>query len=286
VAAYLNLKAGSSLGWGILPDGTPHEARERDYFFILGFWAWGCFAGAGAVALARRWRFPSAAGLVAVLLPLVGNWRSTDRSREPDASAASQLGRALLESTPAHAVLFLDGDNDSYPIWYLQQVEGVRRDVLPVTVPLLPAAWYPAELSRRSGLRWNDAERVVGARTLSEQRAALIAAAAARAVRPVVASPGLVARERALLGSGWQLRGPVYVAHAPAPAAEALATVDVPAAADWAQRWGAGSAIPRSFSGDDVVRVMLALLDCPRLLSRPTTSRAQRDSLEVNCNLR
>ncbi|HEY2065107.1 MAG TPA: DUF2723 domain-containing protein, partial [Gemmatimonadaceae bacterium] len=54
VAAYLNLKAGASLGWGVLPDSTPHEARERDYFFVLGFWAWGCLAGYGALALARR----------------------------------------------------------------------------------------------------------------------------------------------------------------------------------------------------------------------------------------
>jgi hypothetical protein len=223
-----------------------------------------------------------------------------DRSREPDASAASQFGRALLESAPAHAVLFLEGDNDSYPIWYLQQVEGVRRDVLPVTVPLLPTAWYPAELARRSGLRWNDGERIVGARTLSEQRAALIAAAATRASRPVVASPALVARERSLLGSDWVLRGPVYVmARAQARAlgpgaegralglgAEAHATVDSGAADDWAQRRAARNGLPRSLSGDDVVRVMLDLLDCPRLLTHPTRSRAQRDSLEVNCNLR
>jgi hypothetical protein len=288
VAAYLNLKAGSSLGWGILPDGTPHEARERDYFFVLGFWSWGCFAGAGAVALARRWRLPAAAGLAAAaLLPLVGNWRSADRSREPDASAANLFGRAVLESAPAHAVLFLEGDNDSYPIWYLQQVEGVRHDVLPVTVPLLPTAWYAAELARRSGLRWNDGERVAGAATLSEQRAALIAAAAARAGRPVAASPALEARERSLLGADWVLSGPVYVARAAGGgSAGARATVDSAAADRWAQGSGAGSAVARSMSGDDVVRVMLALLDCPRLLTRPTTSRAQRDSLEVNCNLR
>jgi len=288
VAAYLNLKAGSSLGWGILPDGTPHEARERDYFFILGFWSWGCFAGAGAVALARRWRLPAAAGLAAVLLPLVGNWRSVDRSREPDASAANQFGRALLESAPAHAVLFLEGDNDSYPIWYLQQVEGVRRDVLTVTVPLLPTEWYPVELARRSGLRWDDGERVAGARTLSAHRAALIAAAASRANRPVVASPAVEAAERSLLGSDWVLSGPVFVAKA--AAAEAglgtPTTVDTAAAQGWVQRRGAGSALPQSLSGDDVVRVMLALLDCPRLLARPATSQARRDSLEVNCNLR
>jgi len=288
VAAYLNLKTGSSLGWGILPDGTPHEARERDYFFILGFWSWGCFAGAGAVALARRWRLPAAAGLAAVLLPLVGNWRSVDRSREPDASAANQFGRALLESAPAHAVLFLEGDNDSYPIWYLQQVEGVRRDVLTVTVPLLPTEWYPVELVRRSGLRWNDGERVAGARTLSAHRAALIAAAASRANRPVVASPAVEAAERSLLGSGWVLSGPVFVAKAAAGEAGlgTPTTVDTAAAQGWVQRRGAGSALPQSLSGDDVVRVMLALLDCPRLLTRPPPSQARRDSLEVNCNLR
>jgi len=286
VAAYLNLKAGSSLGWGILPDGTPHEARERDYFFVLGFWGWGCFAGAGAVALAQRWRLPAATGLVALALPLAGNWRSVDRSREPDASAASQFGRALLESSPERAVLFLAGDNDTYPIWYLQQVEGVRRDVLPVTVPLLPTSWYPAEIARRSGMRWNDVERVVGAHSLSDRRAALIAGAAARAARPVVASPGLTARERALVGSDWVLRGPVYMARGTGPDTVARATVDRAAADDWVQRRGAGTTPFRSSSGDDVVRVMLDLLDCPRRLTRSTTSGAQRDSLEVNCNLR
>ena len=287
VAAYLNLKAGSSLGWGILPEGAPHEARERDYFFILGFWSWGCFAGAGAVALARRWRLPAAAGVAAVLLPLVGNWRSVDRSREPEASAASQLGHALLESAPTNAVLFLEGDNDSYPIWYAQLVEGVRRDVITVTVPLLPTTWYSAEVARRSGLHWNDGERVVGARTMSDQRAALIAAAAVRAGRPVAASPALAARDRALLGSDWVLSGPVYVAGAARGAdATTPARVDSAAAGDWAQRRGAGRLVLPSLSGDDVVRVMLDLLDCPRLLTRPTTSQAQRDSLEVKCNLR
>jgi hypothetical protein len=287
VAVYLNLKAGASLGWDILSEGTPHEARERDYFFVLGFWSWGCSAGVGAVALARRWRLPAAAGLAAVLLPLAGNWAAVDRSREPDAYAARRFGRALLEAAPAQAVLFLEGDNDSYPIWYLQQVEGVRRDVLAVTVPLLPTAWYGAEVARRSGLRWNDAERIAGATTLSEQRAALIAAAAARANRPVVASPALEARERSLLGAGWVLRGPVYVASALAGGAvEARAVVDSVAARDWAQRWGAGGALPPSSSGDDVARVMLGLLDCPRLLTHPETSRARQDSLEVHCNLR
>jgi len=285
VAAYLNLKAGASLGWGLLPDDAPHEARERDYFFVLGFWAWGCLAGAGAVALTRRLGAPIPAALVALALPLAGNWHSADRSREPESRAARTLGVALLTESPLNAVLFLDGDNDSYPIWYLQEVEGLRRDVLPVTVPLLPANWYPAEIARRSGLRWRD-DPVSGARTLSEQRAAQIAAAAHDAGRPVVASPALRARERALLGVEWVLRGPVYVAQGAGRDARLGAEIDSGAAARWLggrQRWPRDRHSP---SGDDVARVMIRLLDCPRLALGGEASGEPGDSLEVRCNLR
>ena len=285
VATYLNLKAGASLGWGILPDDTPHEARERDYFFLLGFWAWGCLAGAGAVALARRLRLRSRVAVLALALPIAGNWRSADRSREPEATAARRFGLALLEASPPRAVLFLDGDNDSYPIWYLQRVEGIRRDVLPVTVPLLPADWYPAEIARRSGLRWSDGP-VTGARTLAEQRAAAVAAAAHTASRPVATSPALRARERALLGSDWVLRGPLYVARAAGREARLSASVDSAAAVRWLEGRGPWPPGRRSESGDDVARVMMSLLDCPRLALRASAPELQRDSLEVRCNLR
>ncbi|MFL5619998.1 MAG: protein O-mannosyl-transferase family [Gemmatimonadaceae bacterium] len=285
VAVYLNLKAGASLGWGILPDDAPHEARERDYFFVLGFWAWGCLAGAGAVALARRLRAPIPAALVALALPLAGNWSSADRSREPEAGAARELAHALLDASPRGSVLLLDGDNDSYPIWYLQEVEAVRRDVLPVTVPLLPADWYPAEIARRSGLRWSE-DPVTGARTLSEQRAAQIAAAAHEAGRPVAASPALGARERALLGTGWVLRGPVYVAEGAGRDARLRASIDSVAAARWLAGRQPWPRERRSRSGDDVARVMMSLLDCPRLADGASASSEPRDSLEVRCNLR
>ena len=162
VATYLNLKVGASLGWSLMPESVPHEARERDYFFVLGFWAWGCFAGYGAIALARVRQWPAAVGLLAVALPLAGNWTSADRSREPSASAARHLAVSLLASTPRNGVLFADGDNDTYPLWYAQQVEGVRRDVLVVTIPLLPASWYPAELTRRTSWQWVTPQFVSG----------------------------------------------------------------------------------------------------------------------------
>ena len=285
VAAYLNLKAGASLGWGILPDDAPHEARERDYFFVLGFWAWGCFAGAGAFALVRRLRGPIPLALVIVALPLAGNWRSADRSHEPEASAARRLARALLDASPRDAVLFLDGDNDSYPIWYLQEVERVRRDVLPVTVPLLPADWYPSEIVRRSGLR-PDTGPVTGARTLSEQRAAQIADAAHLAGRPVAASPALRSNERALLGTRWVLRGPLYVADSAGREVRLRAAIDSAAARRWIAEWPPWPRERRSPAGDDVARAMMSLLDCPRIVDSASMSADRRDSLEVRCNLR
>jgi hypothetical protein len=182
-------------------------------------------------------------------------------------------------------VLFLDGDNDSYPVWYLQQVEGMRRDVLPVTVPLLTANWYPAEIARRSGLRWNDVP-IGGARTLSEQRAAVVAAAAHAQGRPVAASPALRARERALLGAGWVLRGPVYISGASGREARLRAQVDSGAATRWLTGRTAWPRDRGSPTGDDVARIMLSLLDCPRLAVLPDSSSGRRDSLEVRCNLR
>ncbi|MDQ6634491.1 MAG: DUF2723 domain-containing protein, partial [Gemmatimonadota bacterium] len=189
VATYLNLKAGASLGAGLIPDGAPHEARERDYFFVLGFWAWGCLCGYGALAIARARRWPPPVAVAAAGIILLGNWRTADRARGPGASAARTFALALLQSAPPNAALFVSGDNDSYPLWYAQRVEGVREDVVLVTLPLLPADWYARELARRTGWRWSDNQPVPGTRLRHEQRAALIARAARGAERPIAASP-------------------------------------------------------------------------------------------------
>jgi hypothetical protein len=284
VAAYLNLKAGTSLGWGVLPDSAPHEARERDYFFVLGFWAWGCLAGYGALALVRRRRWPAASALCILLVTLLGNWRVVDRSREPRASAAGVVARALLASAPPRAVLFTAGDNDSYPLWYAQQVEGQRPDVTLVTLSLLPAAWYQAELTRRAAIRWED-EPVPPAHWLHEQVAARVASAARRAGRPVAATPALTAGERALLGGAWRLDGVVYRAGSAGTGAVQPATLDTVIAREWAAR-APPFPSPASALVDDVAPALLALLACPRL-AQPWRGRAEdRDSLEVKCNLR
>ena len=284
VAAYLNLKAGTSLGWGVIPDSMPHEARERDYFFVIGFWAWGCLAGYGGFALARARRWPASVALCVVALPLVGNWRAVDRSREPRASAAHRFASALLGDAPPRAVLFVAGDNDTYPLWYAQQAERQRPDITLVTVSLLPAEWYQAELTRRSGLRWRD-ELMVARSSGIARPASRLADAARRAGRPIVASPALTAAERALLGGDWRLEGVLYRSHAEGDGSVQTATVSTALTTAAAR---VAPTFPRREPPlvDDIAATMLTLLACPRLGQVWIADRATRDSLEVKCNLR
>ncbi|MEP6730734.1 MAG: DUF2723 domain-containing protein, partial [bacterium] len=283
VCAYLNLKSGATIGYGFVPAGA-HEARERDYFYVLGFWGWGLFAGYGALALIRARRWPAWLALTAAMVPLLGNFTANDRARGASATAARDVAVALLTSAPRDAMLFVAGDNDSYPLWYLQTVEGIRRDVTTVTMPLLPADWYAAEVARRTRLVWLASGHVEGAQWAHQELAAHIARAAREAGRPVAVSPSMSSKERALLGSNWRLTGAVYLSSAPAngslapPIIDSLSDVGLvrPRASD-----GGKSQLP-----DDVSASMLGLLECGRLARLPAGSSRARDSLETRCNLR
>jgi hypothetical protein len=163
VVLYLNLRAGASYGAGVLPAGAQHEARDRDYFFTWAFVCWGAWAGLGAVQCARwvvdRLKLSGARAtsaltpaVVVAALPVVLNWSPIHQARRTDQRRDEAASIALLRSLPRRAVLLAVGDNDTYPLWYLQQVLGMRRDVTVVTVPLLPPSWYRAELLRRYDL--------------------------------------------------------------------------------------------------------------------------------------
>jgi hypothetical protein len=188
------MKASPSYGGGFLPANAKHEARERDYFFALGFICWGLWAGAGAVrAFARlgaRW---SLAGVFVAALPFVLNEPATNRSRQPEATAAIDSARRILLPLPKRAIVFAYGDNDTYPVWYAQQVENMRADVRVVTIPLLGAGWYRAELARRDSLL--DQDYVSGWRGSTPTMEA-ICVAAKKAGRPVIAA---VVRDRPLI---------------------------------------------------------------------------------------
>ncbi|MDT8341033.1 MAG: DUF2723 domain-containing protein [Longimicrobiales bacterium] len=160
---YLNFRYGYSLP-DPFNDLNLHEVRERDYFFIVSFSVWGLWAGVGIAALwqsaARRLGGPPAEGgvpgdaarvgyrraapLLAVgFLPLVLNYSWADRSYD---YAARDWAYNLLMSTEPYALLFTNGDNDTFPLWYLQEVEGIRRDVTVVVTSYLNTDWYAQQI--------------------------------------------------------------------------------------------------------------------------------------------
>jgi hypothetical protein len=148
--AYMNFKPGASLGWPQFPDGAQHEVRERDYFFLVSFIVWGLVAGIGAADLAARLRTPmrlAALGAVA-LWPTALNWTAATRNG-PDARLPADVAYNLLNSMPPNGILFTYGDNDTFPLWWAQEVEGVRRDVTVICIALANTDWYMRQLRDR-----------------------------------------------------------------------------------------------------------------------------------------
>jgi hypothetical protein len=215
VAIWLNLRAGPSFGVGFVPPKALHEARERDYFFVLAFWGWGILAGAGAALLSailsRRLSRPLALlPLLLAVVPVFVNRPVVDRTREPVSTLPRTYARLLLDAVPPNGVLLTGGDNDTFPLWYLQQVEAYRPDVTVVAVPLLGAAWYRAALVREGLLTEAAATQWPGLAAILRS----IRLHALEARRGVRVSTLLPKRDRLQLdaAAGWALEGLVWSA--------------------------------------------------------------------------
>ncbi|HET8713283.1 MAG TPA: DUF2723 domain-containing protein, partial [Gemmatimonadales bacterium] len=152
---YMNFKAGYSLFWDQYKTIDQHEVRERDYFFVVSFQIWGVFAAIGLVRLLRalaragsppRWALALAVAIT--LLPFGANFAAASR-RGADAYAAHDVAYNLLQSVEPYGVLFGFGDNDTFPVWYLQEVEGVRQDVTQINLSLANLDWYIEQLAYR-----------------------------------------------------------------------------------------------------------------------------------------
>lgn len=152
LVGYMNFKPGYSIGYDLYPQAGDHEVRERDYFFVVSFIAWGVWAGMGLAALARRmverWRSLAPAAMVMglALLPFALNVTAASRRHGPDARLAGDFAYNLLNSVPPYGVLFTYGDNDTFPLWWAQEVEGVRQDVTVVCLALAETDWYMRQL--------------------------------------------------------------------------------------------------------------------------------------------
>ena len=148
---YLNFKFGYSLAPEVV-ERALHEVRERDYFFVAGFLLWGVLAGvglawawdrvSGALGSPRAWSFTSPVLLVAAI-PLMMNGAWASRAGD---HAARDWAYDLLMSVEPYGIIFTNGDNDTFPLWYLQEVESVRQDVTVIVGQYLYTSWYPRQL--------------------------------------------------------------------------------------------------------------------------------------------
>ena len=161
---YMNFKYGYSQA-PELGNSVPREVRDRDYFFLWGFSAWSVWAGLGIVLIWEQlaallspdakgdaariprgsWALTTPVFLLA-LIPLITNWSQASRHGD---TFTRDWAVDLLNSVEPYGVLITNGDNDTFPLWYAQEVEGVRKDVTVAVTSLLRTDWYVRQMIRR-----------------------------------------------------------------------------------------------------------------------------------------
>ncbi len=143
---------------GIYLNMYPYQPRERDYAFVGSFYTYAIWVGLSVIGLYRQLRDKISPVALASGLTLVGlvaspvilakeNWDDHDRSNR---YTAREIARNYLDSCDKNAILFTNGDNDTFPLWYLQEVEEYRTDVRVVNLMLLNTDWYIEQMARKA----------------------------------------------------------------------------------------------------------------------------------------
>ncbi|MGB9561965.1 MAG: hypothetical protein ACPL6C_04040, partial [bacterium] len=149
---YLNFSDGTR--------GVQLEVRDRDYFYTPGFMFFGMFIGIGFGAiltlfdkLCRESRLPFAltllASIIVILIPVIplrANYFTHDRSRN---WVPYDYAYNILMSCDKDAIIFTNGDNDTFPLWCIQAVDGIRTDVRVANLSLLNTDWYIKQLKHQ-----------------------------------------------------------------------------------------------------------------------------------------
>jgi hypothetical protein len=136
----------------------PHQPRERDYAYAGSFYAFAIWIGLGVLAISeglKKFMPEIVAGGIAGLATLVlvpgimaaENWDDHDRSNR---YTARDLGANYLKTCQPNGIIFTNGDNDTFPLWYNQEVEGVRTDVRVCNLSYLQTDWYINQMKRKA----------------------------------------------------------------------------------------------------------------------------------------
>ena len=135
----------------------PLQPRERDYAYAGSFYAFAIWIGLGVLALydlLKRWSPAKISAIAATMISLFAvpllmaeqNWDDHDRSGR---YTARDFGGNYLQSCAPNAIIFTNGDNDTFPLWYAQEVEGIRTDVRVCNLSYLQTDWYIEQMKRK-----------------------------------------------------------------------------------------------------------------------------------------
>src|SRR5690606_10585086 len=136
----------------------PFEPRERDYSVVGSFYVFALWIGFGVYALydalkkhvKGQWLVPAITAVCLLLVPGVlvsNNWDDHDRSNKKTALAMAKM---YLDSCAENSILFTIGDNDTFALWYAQEIEGYRKDVRIVNTSLFQTDWYIDQMKRKA----------------------------------------------------------------------------------------------------------------------------------------
>lgn len=139
---------------------TPFQPRERDYSYTGSFFAFSIWIGLGVTGIIELIRdnlksnknaaYATLAVITLAMPVLVGSQTYTNNDRSLR-WVAPDYAYNLLNSVAPYGIIFTNGDNDTFPLWYLQEVEGIRRDVRVVNLSLLNTPWYILQMKNK----WN-----------------------------------------------------------------------------------------------------------------------------------
>ncbi|MCE6987540.1 DUF2723 domain-containing protein [Dyadobacter sp. CY323] len=147
----------TGVGLVVYLNSPPSEPRERDYIYVGSFYIFCMWIGFGVMALAgylhKRVRKPilqtSLAVAAGVLVPVIMVAKGWDNHDRRNRYHSVDFARNLLNSCAPNAILFTGGDNDTFPLWYVQEVEGFRTDVRVCVQTFLGTDWYIQQLKRK-----------------------------------------------------------------------------------------------------------------------------------------